>query len=202
MTSTTLAARTGLAFPLPAGDAIRVVNTHGSQVVDTWAIVKADPRENLSMEHTRAALGKLAPQVGDHLYSNYRRVIASVVEDTSPGVHDTLIAACDQNRYTQLGHQGHHDNCTDNYISALAGVGITAHRAPCPLNLFMNVPVSADGRLRFDAPQSSPGDHVTIRAEVDLVIVLSACPQDLVPVNGAAQVPTDVAIEILPATAG
>src|SRR5258708_7512684 len=111
----TLAARTGAVFHVAAGEAIRIVNTYRSQVVDTWALSTVDPRERMSMEHTRTALRKITPQVGDALYSNKRRVIATLLEDTSPGVHDTLIAACDQIRYAELGHQGHHDNCQENY---------------------------------------------------------------------------------------
>jgi uncharacterized protein YcgI (DUF1989 family) len=197
----TLTARTGAAFHVAAGKAIRIVNTYGTQVVDTWALSTVDPRERMSMEHTRAALRKITPQVGDALYSNKRRVIATLVEDTSPGVHDTLIAACDQVRYAQLGHQGHHGNCQENYFSALSEVDVEVAPVPCPLNLFMNIPVGADGTVRFDPPVSEPGQYVTIRAEIDLIVVLSACPQDLVPVNGKNQRPTDVAVEIVPVAA-
>jgi uncharacterized protein YcgI (DUF1989 family) len=195
---TTLTARTGTAVRLGQGEAIRIVNIHGTQVVDTWALSGADTGEYLSMEHTRAALGKLSPTQGDALYSNARRVLATLIEDTSPGVHDTLIAACDEQRYALLGHVGYHANCRDNFHRALAAIGVIPSALPCPLNLFMNVPVE-DGKLRFAAPLSQPGQSVTIRAETDLVMVLSACPQDLAPVNGASQRPTDVGFEILAA---
>ena len=86
----------------PRGDARRVVNTHGQQVVDTWAFV-ATSAEWMSMEHSRLHMGKLNPGVGDTLVTNRRRPILTLVADTSGGMHDTLLAACDRARYELLG---------------------------------------------------------------------------------------------------
>jgi uncharacterized protein YcgI (DUF1989 family) len=201
MTATIVPARRGRAFELARGDALRVINTHGSQVVDTWALSSADPREHLSMEHTRAVLQSLRLRVGDALQSSERRPMLTLVEDTSPGVHDTLIAACDVERYRQLGFEGHHDNCHDNFETALRELGREVRAVPAPLNLFENVGWTDDGELSFVAPVSSPGDAVTLRAEMDLIVILSACPQDMIPVNGPLQRPSDVAVEVLPAAA-
>jgi uncharacterized protein len=112
--------------------------------------------------------------------------------DTTPGAHDTLIPACDPERYRLLGAVGYHANCADNFASATSAVGIVAGRVPNPLNLFMNVPWTGDGELSFAAPTSRPGDSVTLRAEVDLWFIMSACPQDMVPVNGDDHEPSDV----------
>ncbi|MEW6640592.1 MAG: urea carboxylase-associated family protein [Pseudomonadota bacterium] len=176
-------ARQGVAARLAKGQSVTVLNTHGKQVVDTWAFNAADTGEFMSMEHSRAALLRLIPRVGDTLVTNHRRAILTVTADTTPGVHDTLIAACDIHRYRQLGAQGHHDNCTHNLAHAMAAIGLAAPLTPAPLNLFMNVPVGADGSLRFVAPVSEAGQSITLRAEIDLVVVFSACPQDMVPVN-------------------
>lgn len=138
---------------------------------------------------------RLFLQVDDTLVTNRRRPILTLVEDTSPGVHDMLIAACDAHRYRQLGAQGHHDNCADNLASALRELGSTAPDVPSPLNLFMNVPVGHDGRPAFASPTSAAGQHVSLRAEMDLIAVFSACPQDMVPVN--AMHPTDAHFAIL-----
>jgi uncharacterized protein YcgI (DUF1989 family) len=181
---------------LDRGDTIRVVNPHGTQVVDTWAVARADVSEHLSMEHTRAVLLSLRPRVGDALQSSARRPMLTIVEDTSPGVHDTLVAACDAERYRQLGHVGHHDNCHDNYVQALGELGYDADAVPAPLNLFMNVPWDEEGGLAFAAPVCAPGDAVVLRAEMDVIVVLSACPQDLIPVNGSLQRPTHVDVEL------
>lgn len=195
-------ARRGTAARVRKGQIVTVINTHGSQVVDTWAFSADDIAEFMSMEHSRGAMLRLNPQVGDSLRSNRRRPMLTLVEDTSGGVHDTLIAACDRYRYEQLGHAGHHDNCTDNLAAALAELGLAATETPSPLNLFMNIPVHDDQAISFDAPVSTPGSHVSLRADMDLVIVFSACPQDLVPVNGAACIPTDAHFRIEDARPG
>lgn len=188
-------ARRGVAAHVAKGRTIQVINTHGKQVVDTWAFNAGDIAEFMSMEHCRAATLKLVPQVGDTLVTNRRRPILTVVEDTTPGIHDTLIAACDVHRYQQLGAVGHHDNCADNLRLALQALGLTAPEIPSPLNLFMNVPVGADGRLAFAPPTSEPGQGVSLRAEMDLIVVFSACPQDMIPVNDMQ--PTDAHFAIV-----
>lgn len=184
-------ARRGVAARVAKGQVVTVINTHGSQVVDTWAFCADDIAEFMSMEHSRGAMLKVNPKVGDTLRSNKRRPMLTLVEDTSGGVHDTLIAACDRYRYEQLGHVGYHDNCTDNLESALAALGLTPPEVPSPLNLFMNIPIDEQGAIAFEAPISKPGSYVSLRAEMDLIVAFSACPQDLVPVNGVACIPTD-----------
>jgi uncharacterized protein YcgI (DUF1989 family) len=182
-------ARHGVAARLDAGKTVSVVNTHGKQVVDTWAFNARDASEFMSMEHSRAAMLRLIPRVGDTLTTNRRRAILTLVADTTPGLHDTLIAACDAHRYRQLGAVGHHDNCAQNLALALKAAGLPSAVTPSPLNLFMNVPVTDRGELSFQSPVSEAGQYVTLRAEMDLVIVFSACPQDMVPVNDMT--PTD-----------
>ena len=189
-----LPARRGRAFRLAEGESIKVVNTHGSQVVDAWALAPPDLREHMSMPHTRATLESLRVAVGDHLYSERRRPIMTLVEDTSPGVHDLLFPACDPARYELLGHVGHHDNCRDNFHAALGELDLERAAVPSPLNLFMHVH-SQGGTLELLPSVSRPGDQVVLRAERELVVVLSACPQDLVPSNGPALEPRDVRVE-------
>lgn len=192
-------ARSGRAAQLARGGEIEVINTHGTQVVDFWALCPPAFTEHLSMEHTRTAIGRLIPRAGDTLVSSMRRPLLTIVADTSPGVHDTLIACCDAERYRMLGYAGEHDNCAANFAAALAVLGFTPPPLPAPLNLFMNVPWTADGTLQFSPPVSRPGDLVRLRAEADLVVVMSACPQDLTPVNGAAQAPVQAHFRLISA---
>jgi len=180
----TIPARRGKAAYLRQGQSIRIVNTHGSQVVDTWAFTAGMLTEFMSMEHTRATLTKLIPRPGDGLYTNRRRRILTMTEDTSLGAHDTLMAACDSERYILLGVKEYHDNCTDNLFAAMQGLGLVPPECPSPLNLFMNIPWTADGRLAWGEPVSTPGSYVLFRAEMDLVVAFSACPQDMLPING------------------
>lgn len=186
---TTIPARRGKAARMKTGERIRVINTHGKQVVDTWAFNAADITEFMSMEHSRAAMLTLFPKVGDTLRTNHRRPILTITEDTTPGIHDTLIAACDSHRYKQLGVAGYHESCTENLALALKELDLTPPETPSPLNLFMNIPVKPNGALSFEAPVSEAGQYITLQAEMDLVIVFSACPQDILPVNGLN--PTD-----------
>jgi uncharacterized protein len=190
-------ARQGRAARVPMGSTIEIINPHGTQVVDLWALCPPSFTEHMSMEHTRVALGRLIPRVGDVLYSSARRPLMTFAADTSPGIHDTLMASCDAARYRMLGHPGHHDNCHDNFEAALGDLGISPPPLPAPFNLFMNVPWTPDGALRFDAPRSRPGDLVRLRAEANLIVIMSACPQDLTPVNGHEQRPTEVWYRVL-----
>jgi hypothetical protein len=193
-------ARKGKAEFVKSGQHIKVINTLGAQVVDTWAFSMYDQREFMSMEHTRSTLTKTMAGVGEHLYTNRRRPILTLVEDTSPGIHDTLMFACDVHRYALLGCAEYHDNCTDNLATAMFALGLSAPQTPCPLNLFMNIPWAAAGTLAYEPPKTKPGDYFTFIACMDLVIVFSACPQDMVPINGENCVPTEAHFQVLPNT--
>ena len=184
-------ARAGAAAYVKAGQTIKVINTHGDQVVDTWAFNTANLKEFMSMEHTRPQTLRITPKVGDEMLTNQRRPILTLLEDTSGGVHDTQIAACDIYRYQRLGVEEYHDNCTDNLYAGMKTLGLEPPEVPSPLNLFMNIPVKEDHSLSFDPPVSAPGGYVLFKAEMDLVIAFSACPQDILPINGVGHLPTE-----------
>jgi uncharacterized protein YcgI (DUF1989 family) len=190
-------ARNGKAARVARGRTVKVINTHGTQVVDTWAFSHDEPWEFMSMEHLRVAIGGIFPKVGDALVSNRRRPIMTLLEDTSPGIHDTLLAACDAHRYRLLGCAEAHDNCTDNLHLALSEIAFTAQETPAPLNLWMNIPVGDGGAIDYLPPVSKPGDYVVFRAEMDMVVAFSACPQDMVPVNGADCDPVEAHFAII-----
>ena len=156
--------------------------------------------EYMSMMHTRASTLHLCPRIGDTLVSNLRAPLFTVVEDTSPGTHDTLIAACDPQRYKELGVEKweEHGSCSENCVLALKeinersglkgkraiGSDVTVNTVPAPLNLFMNIPWTKDGDVSFEAPMTKRGDYIKLRAERDVVVVMSACPQDVLSING------------------
>lgn len=116
-------------------------------------------------------------------------------EDRTPGIHDMLCAACDPERYTGLGVEGWHASCRENLERAMAELGHPGIEIPQPINLFMNIPVSGGGELGWEPAPTKPGDFVTLRAEMDCFVVVSACPQDIVPINDRR--PGPVAIELL-----
>lgn len=190
-------ARKGKAVRVRRGQRVKVINTKGQQVVDTWAFSAEDLREFMSMEHARVAIGRIIPAVGDALVTNRRRPILTLAEDTSGGIHDTLFAACDRWRYEVLGCTEYHDNCTDNLRSGLKELQLEPPETPAPLNLFMNIPVIDGNRVEVRPPVSTPGSYVTLRAEMDCIVAFSACPQDMVPVNGLAMRPTEAHFDLL-----
>ena len=194
----TVNARMGKAQILKCGEKIVIINTYGTQCVDTWAFNSENNIEFMSMEHSRATLDKMMPDIGEAFLTNHRRPILTIIDDTSPGIHDTLNAACDIYRYNLLGHEGYHDNCTDNLKSSLEEQGISLTQTPCPFNLFSNRPWSSTKKLYKKPPVSKPGDSFTMRAEMDCVVVLSSCPQDMNPTNGIDQTPKDFNYKILP----
>jgi len=187
----TIPAGRGAAVRLRAGQHVRVINTRGTQCVDTWAFVADDVAEFLSMEHSRSTLEKIHFEVGDVLATNRYAPLLEIVADTSPGGHDTLIAACTEEMYTRAGRPAGHANCADNLRAALATLGVDAGPTPAPWNLFMLAPVGAGGAIRFTRPTSAPGDYVELAATRDAIVAFSACPDDVYPTNGGDGSPAD-----------
>jgi uncharacterized protein YcgI (DUF1989 family) len=111
------------------------------------------------------------------------------VADDSPGVHDMLIAPCDPARFAQLGVQGWHASCQENLLTVMAGFGFPSVVVPQSINLFMNIPVGSDGAIEWLPAPTKAGDSITVRAEMDLYVVLSACPQDIIVINDKAPSP-------------
>ena len=201
-TSFTVPARHGRALRLQANEALRIVNIHGTQVVDCWAWNAYDLDEFMCMETTRVWNQRLCPVVGDSFVTNRRQPILTVVEDTSPGVHDTFMAACDRRRYELLGVRGYHRNCCDNMMEGMFAIGVTPPRHNlASFNIFMNIRVQADGNSLATLPtEARPGDSILLRAEMDCYVAISACPQDIVRIQGRHDnTPRDVQVEIVTA---
>jgi uncharacterized protein len=188
-------ARMGRAVRVLRGQTIEIINTHGTQVCDTWAFNEANMAEFLSWEHARAVINRVIPKPGDVLATNRRRPILTLLEDTSPGIHDTLMAACDLFRYVNLGCTSYHDNCADNLRMALMAIGRATAEVPQPLNLWMNIPVARDWSVDWLPPVAKAGDVVRMRAEMDQIVVMSACPQDRIPINNLN--PVDVHFRVV-----
>lgn len=126
----TIPAGYGRAIRLPAGAAIEIVNVSGTQVIDTWAFVGEAGDEYMSLPHTRVETGRMVPRPGESFLTNRRVEILQMEKDTSPGIHDTIMAACDPARYERLGCTGYHHNCADSLNEALAVLGLPARECP------------------------------------------------------------------------
>jgi uncharacterized protein YcgI (DUF1989 family) len=195
MTRIDVPAREGRGVRVAAGQRFRVVDVEGGQVADTFAFRAEDVSEYHSAEHTRAYVSRLFPRLGEPFVTNRRRPILWLEDDASPGVHDMLCAACDPERYTGLGVEGWHASCQENLRRAMAELGFEHVEVPQPINLFMNIPVREGGELGWEPAPTRAGDSVTLRAEIDCIVVVSACPQDIVPINHGT--PTPIAIALL-----
>jgi uncharacterized protein YcgI (DUF1989 family) len=162
---------------------VEIINVQGQQVCDLIAFNVEDLSEHLSPSHTRSILGRLKLGVEDCLYTNTRAAIFEIEEDMV-GSHDTLIAACDFRRYElDYGLPGHR-NCRANFAEVLEPYGIGYLQVPDPINLFQNTPVGADGSLGMEVSAARAGDRVVLRASMDALVAVSACPQDQNPING------------------
>jgi uncharacterized protein YcgI (DUF1989 family) len=194
-------AREGRATHVSAGARFRVIDVEGGQVGDFWAFCADDISEYHSTEHTRAYHNRLFPRIGEHFVTNRRRPILLFEEDTSPGVHDMLCAACDPSRYALLGVEGWHASCQENLRTAMASLGFDRVEVPSPINLFMDIPVQAssssqsDVTFTWEPARTRSGDSVLFRAELNCYVALSACPNDIVGINNDG--PGPLAIEII-----
>lgn len=188
-----VSAGTARATVLRAGQTLRIANVQGKQVADFLAFNAGDLTEALSTMHTIVSIGRLFPTIGDQLRTNRRRPMLEVTRDDT-GRHDMIIAACDPWRYEyDFGVTGHR-NCSDNFIEALRQWGIQRHQLPQPVNLFQNMSYP-DGQVKFGESLAKPGDAVELRALMDVVAAVSACPMDLNPISGFRI--ADITLEVL-----
>jgi uncharacterized protein YcgI (DUF1989 family) len=188
-------AREGRAFRIAAGTRFRVIDVDGTQCGDLFAYSADDIAEYASAPHTRVHVNRLFPRAGQQFVTNRRRPILLLERDDSPGVHDMLVAACDPARYALLGVAGWHASCQENLQGAMRAFGFDRVEVPQPINLFTNIALLEDGGLDWRPALTRPGDSVTLRAEMNSIIVVSACPQDIVAINDRR--PTPLAVEIL-----
>jgi uncharacterized protein len=195
MSQLEIAAGAAQSVELAAGTACRVINRFGGQVVDTWAFVVSDYDEYLSMEHSRSANYKLLFEPGDCLYSNRFRPLLKLVADTSPGIHDTLHAACSRGSYRYYSAAQETPNCQDNLVAQLQQRQFNLSHIPCPWNLFEHTLVAADATLADEPSAAKPGDYVELEALDDLLLVFSACPSTVGQISGDK--PKGATIEIL-----
>jgi uncharacterized protein YcgI (DUF1989 family) len=170
-----IAPRTGTAFRLDRGQLLRVIDPQGVQVSDLVAYNRHDVREAISNGRTFDYEETIALGLGNRLWSNRSNPMLTIVEDTV-GRHDFLLTPCSEATFRHF-YPEHpvHRGCFGNLAEALAPYGVEPDMIPCAFNVFMNVPVGPDGRLHVDPPVSRPGDFIELRAEMDLVVGLTAC---------------------------
>ena len=187
-------ARHGRAIRVKQGQEVTITDVFGGQVGDVFAFAEDDMDEYHSASHTRTGVSRLFPHIGEQFLTTKRRPILSLVADTSPsGTHDMLIAACDPQRYAELGHPDHR-SCASNLREALSDAGLESSVVPQPINIFMRIPPGGAGDLRWLPANTNAGDHIVFKALMDCVIVVSACPQDITAINNGT--PTDLRLSV------
>lgn len=165
------------------GEHLCIIDVEGKQVGDFVCFNYDDPGEHVSPAHMRASLSSIRLKVGDYLYSNRRKPLMKLVKDTV-GRHDFFFPACDYYRYKVDFNLEDHPNCHDNLVQALEKYHIRPGILPDVINWFMNNVLDENGDYEIHEPLSKPGDFVELKALTDVVVAVSACSQDLAPVNG------------------
>jgi len=181
------------AVEVRSGQRLEVVDLEGQQVGDLIAYRLADPQEILSTGHTVSCLTKLVPEVGDELYSNRRTPLLRIVRD-DVGNHDLVVPCCDPQRYSRDYGIADHSSCLASLEAAVAASGRDwPVRGEDAWNVFMNNQHEG-GRIVTYEPPHRAGSSIELAVLEDLLVVLSACPQDLSACN--AYNPTSMALRV------
>lgn len=190
-----LEARAPWTHELLAGQSLRIIDLGGNQAVDCLLYSLADTAERYSAPDTIVAQRNVFLVEGTVLRSNEGRAMATV-SATTCARHDTIGGACSRESNTlRYGHHTFHQHaCVDNFLDGAGRHGLGKRDLVSNINWFMNVPVGADGTLGIVDGISAPGLFVELRAEMDLLVVISNCPQINNPCNGFDPTPVELVI--------
>jgi len=175
------------------GQILRIVDLEGTQAVDFLCYNASDPSERYNAADTMKINGSLFIEKGTLLYSDMGNVLFRVVDDTC-GHHDTIGGCCsrESNRVRYGVKEG--PNCRDNFLRALSRYGLGKKDIVANINFFMYVPIGADAKMAIVDGLSKAGDHVDLAAEMDVLAVLSNCPQIHNPANAYNPTPIEVSV--------
>ena len=177
------------------GEILRIIDTHGQQAIDTLFYNAQDASERYCNQQTMRRNGVAYITTGAQIVSSLGRVMLTLTAD-SAGRHDTSAGCCSRESNTvRFGHETRYMHaCRENFVLELASYGMTKRDIVPNINFFMNVPISPNGAMTIDDGISAPGDHVELRAEMDVLCVISNCPQINNPCNGFDPTPIRVTI--------
>jgi uncharacterized protein len=177
------------------GQTIRIIDTEGQQAVDTLFYKADDFSERYSGQDTLRVNGNAYVGLGTKIVSNEGNVMLVVTAD-SCGRHDTSAGACScESNTVRFGHETKYlHSCRDNFVLEVTRHGMSKRDIVPNINFFMNVPIEPSGQMTIVDGLSSPGDHVELVAEMDVLCVISNCPQVNNPCNGFNPTPIRVVI--------
>lgn len=172
--------QTGTSFSLDRGQVLRVIDPEGEQVSDLVAFAQADKSEWLSSGRSIDYNNTVYLTTGHLLYSNRSNPMFTILEDRV-GRHDFLLTPCSPETFKILykGHEGYHPSCLENLTKNLERFGILVDDIPTTFNVFMNVDIMPSGELKIGPPLSKPGDFLDLRAEMDLIVGVTACSAEM-----------------------
>ena len=173
----------GAAFVVRRGETIKVIDVEGHQIGDFICFNFHQPREKLSTGETvnfnsLAGSGSIHLTVGSQFYSNLQNPMFEIVEDLAKGVHDLLFAPCSSALYAVFMGDPTHRNCRDNLTEAVKPYGLGYLDIPDPINLFQSTRPKTDGTIDYQPAATQAGEHIALRALMDCLVALSACPFD------------------------
>jgi uncharacterized protein YcgI (DUF1989 family) len=171
--------QTGIAFTLKKGQVLHVIDPQGEQVADLIAFAQADKTEWLSSGRSFDYNNTIYLTTGHILYSNKSNQMFTILED-KVGKHDFLFTPCSPEMFKIIyKYEGYHPSCFENLTKNLAQFGIEGHTIPTTFNIFMNVDVLPTGELKLGPPLSRPGDFIALRAEIDIIVAVTACSAEM-----------------------
>ncbi|HZF58889.1 MAG TPA: urea carboxylase-associated family protein [Rubrobacter sp.] len=172
--------QTGMGLRLERGQILRVIDPEGEQVSDVVAFASEDPSERLSSGRSIDYNNTIYLTTDHVLYSNRSNPMFTILEDRV-GRHDFLLTPCSPETFEILyeNHQGYHPSCFENLAKNLERFGIAEDDIPTTFNAFMNVDVLPSGELEIGPPLSKPGDFMDLRAEMDLIVGVTACSAEM-----------------------
>lgn len=173
------------AFELDKGDTLRIIDLDGQQVADFICFDRHNLVDKISHSTTVMVKGNIHLTTGDYIRSVDAYPMLKITQDTV-GRHDILAGSCcpGLNRLRYGKEAAHQPNCRENLAAVMEPYGVRLSEIPYTFNIFMNVPISPDGNIEVIAPISKPGDFIDLRAEMDLVVAISNCPQERNICNG------------------
>ena len=177
------------------GQTIRIIDSEGQQAVDTLFYKADNFAERYSGQDTLRVNGNAYVGLGTKIVSNEGNVMLVVTAD-SCGRHDTSAGACScESNTVRFGHDTKYLHaCRDNFVLEVTKHGMSKRDIVPNINFFMNVPIEPSGQMTIVDGLSSPGDHVELVAEMDVLCVISNCPQVNNPCNGFNPTPIRVVI--------
>lgn len=178
-----ISAMSGIAVQVREGQSIRIIDVMGEQVADLVAYRANDYSERFDPSVTMDALQVFKVAQGDVLYSNKYQSMFTIVDDKI-ACHDLLNSACRPEMYEFLYNKKNHRSCYENLNGALTKFGVPQPDQHYPFNIFMHTEITQNGKVTVKRPISKAGDSITLRAEMDLVVAVSACPCEESVVNG------------------